>query len=435
MSKRGLLFLFLAIFLFRLMFGLLNSRWDSIDEIQTYLIGLKCLTTGTWPYFGPDLAGNENPGFHSQIPGALEGLLIALPLRLAPFPESPYVLVNLMSTLAVFLLAWYIRKRIPSLSFPWLCVWIAVVPWSIQEATRVLNPSYIFLPSVIFTIGFLETMPGISTGRVSLPWANFFMGFAVFWIMQFHFSWVYFAPLVVFSWLIQLRQQMDLKPLLFFILGGLPPFIFMVPTLLKYGFESSGTVSGFLISFNKVNFMKPHILLGRFLSLPCFEVPRWIGGGTQERLSFLTGHPYLALPGAFLWVLGILQAVILFLAWFKRKSVNPGWRELKLLLLGVFAMVYASFWYTTKEPMTHIYFVFFPLVMVYSCYVWSAFGKWRFWGISVALVLIASVFFQGAWAWEEAPRQCWLPSRAPILRAIQERDYRPLGERRAGSLY
>ncbi len=435
MNKRQILFLFLGIFLFRLGFGLLNSRWNSIDEIQTYLIGLKCLTTGTWPYFGPDIAGGENLNFHSQIPGALEGLFIALPLRLAPFPESPYVFLNLISAAAVLLLAWYIRERIPSLSFPWLCVWIAVVPWSIQESTRVLNPSYIFLPSVLFTIGFLESIPRFSVSRIPPSWANFFMGFSLFWIMQFHFSWVYLLPLAAFSLLAQWRLKPGPKPLLFFLLGSLPTAAFLIPTCLKYGFGSSGTVSGFLISFNQVNFLKLHVILGRFLSLACFELPRWIGGGTHERVSFLKAHPYLALPGAFLWVLGILQAAILFFAWFKRKSALPAWKELKLLLLAIFVMVYVSFWYTTKEPMTHIYFVFFPLVMIYSCYVWSWLGNWKHWRWTVALVLVASVYFQAAWAMEEAPSQCWLPSRAPVLKALQERDYHCLGERRPGSVY
>lgn len=48
----------LAAYLFRLGFGLCMPFW-SLDEEQTYLIGLKCYTTHTWPYYGPDVNGSE----------------------------------------------------------------------------------------------------------------------------------------------------------------------------------------------------------------------------------------------------------------------------------------------------------------------------------------------------------------------------------------
>ena len=52
-SKWLLLFLFL--FAFRSLYGLFEAQWWEKDIIQTYLIGLKCFTTGAWPFFGPDL--------------------------------------------------------------------------------------------------------------------------------------------------------------------------------------------------------------------------------------------------------------------------------------------------------------------------------------------------------------------------------------------
>src|SRR5260221_890820 len=145
--KFFLLFIFLLAF--RTFFALYTPPVQPIiDEAQTYLIGLKCYTTGTWPYFGPDVNGAENPGFNSQIPGAWEGLLIGLPFYLLPIPETPFMLAAFLSTLGCALLAWYIQKRLPALSFGYLFLWISITPWSLFEGAHVVNSAFIFLPSI-----------------------------------------------------------------------------------------------------------------------------------------------------------------------------------------------------------------------------------------------------------------------------------------------
>ncbi|HTC20621.1 MAG TPA: hypothetical protein VK859_07235, partial [bacterium] len=61
-----------ALFLFRLWFGLFSDTWY---QIQIFILGLKYYSTGLWPYFGPSVAQNI------QLPGALQALLVALPLK------------------------------------------------------------------------------------------------------------------------------------------------------------------------------------------------------------------------------------------------------------------------------------------------------------------------------------------------------------------
>ena len=56
-----------ALFLFRLAFGLASEFWFP-DEMQIYLIGLKSFCLRAWPFFGPDVVYT-----HTQIPGALQG--------------------------------------------------------------------------------------------------------------------------------------------------------------------------------------------------------------------------------------------------------------------------------------------------------------------------------------------------------------------------
>lgn len=74
--------LLLLAFLFRLFFGLCSQFRDP-DTKQIYLLGLKFYTTGTWPYFGPDVTNTI------QIPGALQGLVVGLPFYVLPIPEGP----------------------------------------------------------------------------------------------------------------------------------------------------------------------------------------------------------------------------------------------------------------------------------------------------------------------------------------------------------
>ena len=104
-----------ALFAFRLFFGL-SREFFFEDETQIFLMGLRHYATGQWPYFGPDVVWTK-----SEIPGALQSVLISVPLWILPVPEAPFVLLNLLSfgTLAWF--AWYICQRLPSLP-AWL-VW------------------------------------------------------------------------------------------------------------------------------------------------------------------------------------------------------------------------------------------------------------------------------------------------------------------------
>src|SRR5262249_52601217 len=75
-----------ACFLFRLLFGL-SREFFFEDETQIFLLGFRYYATGDWPFFGPDVVWTR-----SEIPGALQALLVGLPFRVAPIPEAPFVL-------------------------------------------------------------------------------------------------------------------------------------------------------------------------------------------------------------------------------------------------------------------------------------------------------------------------------------------------------
>ncbi len=489
MSDRKKLFiLLLAFFAFRLMFGLFRARVFDIDQFQTYLIGLKCYTTGTWPWFGPDVNGAEN-SFTSQIPGALEGLVIGWPFYVFPFPEAPFILLNLMSIAGVALLASYIKKRLPDLSFTWVFIWIAICPWSIHESTTLINPAYIFLPAILFFIGFMESLPFFTLNLVSPAWANAAMGFSLFWIMQFHFSYVYLPPLMLFSLVAQILKNNRWSSILYMALGSLPPLVFLLPTYLKFGLSRGNVASGFTVPFDWENVGEFWTILARFFSLVSFEIPRFIGVSVQSRIDFLVHqYPLLLVPGMILWGVGLIQPFIPASFWFswlrrlspwffwggflvliavikitnpQRKDIlevsigvlavtyllglwlerfhpektGPQWKGLNLLLTGVFAMVYASFWFTVKMPLSHIYFVFFPLIMTYSCYGWAALKDLKYAPLLAKAFLVIGVIFQLGYAVAVEPRDSIYTKWTVIKQAIDQKNYHLMGERRPESLY
>src|SRR5207249_9740110 len=87
--------LIIALFAFRLLFGL-SSEFFFEDETQIFLLGLRYHATSRWPLFGPDVVWTQ-----SEIPGALQALLVGVPLKIAPIPEAPFVVLNLLSLTAL----------------------------------------------------------------------------------------------------------------------------------------------------------------------------------------------------------------------------------------------------------------------------------------------------------------------------------------------
>src|SRR6266481_2671410 len=123
-------------FLFRLAFGLCSDFWSGAgDEKQIYLIGLKFYSTGAWPYFGPDVTNTV------QIPGAVQGLVVGLPLFILPVPEAPYLLLNILSFASLCFFAWYCCRRLPGIPHWFVWAWLLTEPWTICLSTQVYNPS------------------------------------------------------------------------------------------------------------------------------------------------------------------------------------------------------------------------------------------------------------------------------------------------------
>ncbi len=373
--------------------------------------------------------------FKARIPGALEGLIIGLPFYILPIPETPYIVLSLLTALGSALLAWYICRRIPRLSFTWTFLWIASTPWILHKCDHIINPAYDFLPSVMFFIGFMESIPYLSTKRIPLAWCNALMGFSLFWIMQFHFSYVYLIPLAGLSLLVQVKEAKNPRSILFFIGGALPTIALIIPTFVKYGLSRSNVASGFTVPFNWYNVSEGLTILARYFSLVCYELPRYIGTSTTSRFAFLNSHPWLWPFGSILWVGGLIQPFVMLFAWFQKKHQIPGWTGLKILILLMYLMIWVSFWFTVKLPLSHIYLVLYPWLMLYSFYCWAMFAENAKWRLLGKAFVVMGLLFQLGYALAVAPQDSIYNQRPLVAKALQQQDYRVLSERREGSLY
>ena len=436
--KFALLFIFLLAF--RTAFGL-SAPFFSPDELQTYLIGLKCYTTGSWPFFGPDLIVTET-GFQSQIPGALEGLLIGLPFHLLPIPEAPFLLVNLISLAGLGLLSFYTAKRLPEIPAWFIFTWLALLPWNLHESANTINPSYLLFGSCLFFVGFLEALPSLSLRWLPVSASFAFMGFGLFWDMQFHFSWILLPPFVLAAFVVRcwLNPKRPSSPntvgkmLVGFFSGAALPLAFLVPTFLTYGLFAGASGMRLSVGFNSGNFLAFPSILARFFSLPSFELLRFIGLNTVERVQFLK-NAWITIPGVFLIAVGFLQPLVLLVAgWFK-DSRHPEALGLQRWTLAAFLTVWVSFWFTSKPPAAHIYYILLPLIALYSFYIggrWAREPRWRILGV---VCLAANLWFESGYMIQKLKSQSLYLNRPLVVKAIQEKDYRILAERRPGSLY
>ena len=226
--------LIIALFAFRLLFGL-SSEFFFEDETQIFLMGFRYYATGQWPYFGPDVVWTK-----SEIPGALQPWLVGAPLKLVPVPESPFVLLNLLSAASLAALALFVSRRVPSIPRWLIWGWFFTVPWTLNYSTHIINPSYVLPAAVVFFIGFFEAAPAFRFGTIRPALAYGMMGAAATWVMQIHMAWPLLIPYVAYAWLTSRRDGSAAlaRRALAFLAGALGPAIFLIPTWLHYGFNA-----------------------------------------------------------------------------------------------------------------------------------------------------------------------------------------------------
>jgi len=416
----------MAVFFFRLAFGLCAEFWFE-DELQVYLIGLKYYATGQIPLFGPDVVYTA-----TQIPGSLQGLLVGLPLYIWAAPEAPYILLNLLSTAGLALLAHYITKRIPGLpvSITWL--WVLTCPWALAYSTHVVNPSYVLPAACVFFVGFMETLPFLRIGYMKGKLAFLLMGFSLLWIFQLHLSWVLLIPFIGLSFIYLFKS--GLKEIgisfFFFITGCLLSGIFLLPVLLKMGWHEGLMQASDNLTVNWNNAGQIITLLSRLLSLVSFELARFMGANTHDRLQFLKDYIWFSPFIVFAGLVGIIQPLWMLVSAFLKK-MPVAFKRLRWIVLAAFILTWLSFFFSVKGPSSHTFYLLFPLMMIYSFYCWEPILKKR-WGIILGIALVFSgLVFHSVLMVDNFHKKSMYRDYEKVDQAIVLKDYHILGERRS----
>jgi hypothetical protein len=428
--------LLLLLFAYRLAVGLTTEFWF-IDELQVYLIGLKFYSTGLWPFFGPDLVFPTI----SQIPGALQGLLVGLPFFAAPVPEAPFVLLNLLSFAALVFLAWYGSRRVPALP-RWLVYGLALtLPWTLFYSAHIVNPSYVLFGAVLFWIGVVEATVFHEQPLLPRRLSDYLQGFGLVWIMQLHMSWTLLLPFAGIAWITRLRRGEGLPALGALALGCATTGALLLPTLLRYDLTQIGSAR-MAVRFNPINARDLGSITAKFLSFASYELPRFIGPDHRARMAWLTSDWRVA-PFAFFCVgIGLLQPVALLVLWFRRREATPGWTGVKAMAAATILLTWLVFLFTVREPWSLTFYLVLPMAFLYSLFCYASFLKGRWWLCVAALALSSGVVTQAALAHRNLVDRSQYPERGSlyldrerVAAAIAARDYRLLGERRPGTFY
>ncbi len=415
-----------ALFVFRLLFGL-SREFFFEDETQIFLMGLRYHATGAWPYFGADVVWTK-----SVIPGALQALLVGVPLNIVPAPEAPFVLLNLLSMAALAAFAWYITARLPQLPRWLVWGWLMTLPWTLQFSTHVINPSYLLAPALLFFIGFFEAVPAFRLGRIPEPVAFALMGAAITWVMQIHMSWPLLLPYAALAWLSMWRRGARvIAANTAGLVGGLLLFgVLLIPTVVTYGLEGG---SGGTLRNLRPHFVNPWIAittLARLLAFASHEIWRFIAADDGKRFMFMLEHLWLAPIVVVVWLAGLWQPIWMLREWFRSRSPFAEWRPLKWLLAGTVGLVYASYWFVLEPPQAHAFYVVAPVAFMFAAYCWTFVDSPR-WRQMAAGLLAANIVLHASLAWIEAPEMSLYRNREVVTAAIERKQPELFAHRRA----
>lgn len=425
MKQKYFYLLVFLLFIFRIIYGLCSEFWFD-DELQIYLIGLKSFTTGTWPFYGPDIVYTN-----TQIPGALQGLLVSIPFYLLKIPESPILLLNILSFGSLSLLAYYISKRITGIPKWLIWTFVLTTPWTLYYSTRVVNPSYVLVFSIPFFISIFELLPFYKRKIIHPKLAFFITGLATTLIMQLHMSYVLLIPFSMLAFWEALRSSP--KKLIIYIplylFGFLIGLSTLIPTYIFPDLLEKSTSSN--IIFNLSNFQNIVTILLRFLSFASFEIPYVLGGGTAERLNVINSQIWMAPFAVILLVVGFLQIGLFVSAFFLNKEKSE-WHGIKWLTFFSWLLIFFSFFFSIKGPSSHTFYLMLPIPVIYSfyCYQWLVTKRGAVLKY-LKIIAVCGIFFHVGLGLYNYHNKSLYVNRGKVVKALDKMDYKILGQRRA----
>jgi len=410
----------------------------SEDERQVYLIGLRSFARGEWPYFGADVVWNG-----SQLPGALQALLVRWALAIWPAPEAPIILLNLLSFAALCGFAWFLIRRFPDVPRWIIAGLLFTCPWTLNFSAHIINTSYVLPGAIVFFVGFFEGMPAFRRGLlpVSTAWAC--LGFGLLWVMQIHMSWVVLPAFVIAAAIGVLIDRVDPpgktrrigQALIGFVAGAALPAGLLVPTLMKYGLASIGLTGA--ITLQPQSPVDLLTTAARVLSFASFELMRFLGLTRADRVFAIWRQPWIAPFVALVLIAGIVQPIWMLVTAFRKAQVDASdWRRIRVLVGATIVLIYSSYFLSIRGQQAHAFYLAFPISAMFALSCWqlaarAASGdRRRRWERLAAVVIVSNVIVHVGLAIDRRPRQSLYANRALAAAAIADRNDRYMGDRR-----
>jgi hypothetical protein len=425
-SRRWIFAALLAVFVFRLGFGLCSDLYTE-DETQVYLLGLRFHASHQWPFFGPDVVWTQ-----SEIPGALQPLLVGVPLDVLPIPEAPYVLLNLLSMGSLCLFAWYLSARLPHVPRWLLWTWLLTIPWTLGFSTHILNTSYILPASLVFFLGFFEAWPPLAIGRVRPAVAHALMGASLGWIIQIHMSWPLLLPFIAAAFLARLRE--GLRPFAIslgaFAGGTLATGCLLLPTFVRYGLSAGwgGTEHNLHLHWrNPITTLTT--TTARFLSFASLEVPRFLATGSPRQVVFLQQRLWLLPVAAFIGAIGVVHPLWMAMTAFRRRSILRDWSAVRWLAVLSVLIVSASYFVVMEPAQARSFYIVAPVALAYAAYCWTFLDSPRWRAIAAAIVAV-NIGFQATLALSHLSGPSLYLDRPLLVEAIARHEPDLFGHRR-----
>lgn len=322
------------------------------DYEQVYLIGLEYITKDGWSYWGPDVVWSE-----TRLAGALQAMLVGIPLSLSKNAIAPFVLSNIISSLGLILLSLYISYRL-NYSKILVLIFVMSLPFMLYHGSVLLNTAYLLLPGALVIISVLELFLYRDDTLLKNKYLYFgIMGFSVFFVYQLHLTWVMILPyMVVLAFLEWRRKELSLiKISLYTLIGMCLSFTLIAPTLFKFHeLIFSGVEGNLALNLGKVFSIVD--LTTRILTYTSFNVST-----TFEFYGLASiNNAFIQYGLIALKYIGVLQLLGFFiLLWLKRKDT----KLMLLLLLFCLSLLMALFLYviSNKHLESRTYILLFAL--------------------------------------------------------------------------